>query len=251
MKYSKEELRALRMADRMTSGRVQKKMADKHLVKGREKELWQSFERQQQQMPFGFSYVGGGISIPATVTWLSQAWDNTATYPAGVAGYPVAGSFIQLNSVVYAIPGAVASTPGTPPPGGVFVIQPPSPGGNGWNVNPQPRLSTFAQPTSFFPTPPIYTDVVDSYWYPGDLQVMSTTASQRYFPAPGRGYLVSASATTFSTVQINIAGTPTTIFTFTGTTFQWVELDGLTISFLSSGTTRNTVTTYRIRQSAQ
>lgn len=251
MKYSKTELRALRAADRMTSAKHQAKMADKHLTRGRDKALWQSFEQQQQQMPFGFASTGAAISIPATVTWLSQSFDSSATYPAGVGGLPLPGSFVQLNGVVYAIPGLVASTPGTPPPGGVWVIQPPSPGGNGWNVNPQSRLSTWAQPTGFFPAPPTFTDVPDSYWYPGDSQVMATNANQRYYPAPGRGYLVSASATTFSTVQINIAGTPTTIYTFTGTTFTWMELDGMTISFLSSGTTRNTVTMYRVRQSAQ
>ena len=254
--------------DRILSPKYQAKMWDRHgsefervmnggygdsiHLRADPRNGWQRLAQQQQQMPFGFSSPSAATTIPATVTWLSPAWYNTATYPVGSGTTPVPGSFVQLSGVVYAIPGTVASTPGTPPPGGVWVIQPPPLGGNGWNVNPMPRLSTFAGPAGpFFPTPPVFTYVVDSYWYPGDLQVMSATAAQYYIPSPGRALVTSASATTFSTLQVNIAGTWTTVYTFTATTCQWFELDGMTWRVLNSGTTRNTYTLYRIRQSAQ
>jgi hypothetical protein len=164
----------------------------------------------------------------------------------------VAGSFVQLNGVVYAIPGTVASTPGTPPPGGVWVIQAAPAGANGWQVNPNPRFSQFAGNWNNFPCPPAYTEQVDSAWYPPDLQVISTTAGAYYYPAPGRLLLTAAFATNFPLVQVNIAGTPTTIYTGTAATCQWFEFDGLSWRITNPATsTRQTYTMYRIRQAPQ
>ena len=233
-----------RVAERMLSKRWQDKQNDLYLA--RQKEKWAPFT-QQQQTARGFPQYGA-IQIPSTVTWLSQAYDNTATYPAGNGTLPVAGSFVQLSGVVYAIPGTVASTPGTPPPGGVWVIQPPALGGNGWQVNPNTRFSSYAQNFLTFQWPPNYTEQIDCAWWPGDSQVCSTTAAQYYYPAPGRMLITSASATTFSTIQLNIATVWTTIYTFTASTCQWFEFDGLTWRVLNSGTTRNTYTMYRVKQ---
>jgi hypothetical protein len=226
-----------RKAEQMLSKRWQDKQNDIYLARGREK--FAPFMQQQQEAR-GFPQYGA-IQIPATVTWLSQAYDNLATYPAGNGSIPVAGSFVQ-------IPGLSASTPGTPPPGGVWVIQPPALGGNGWQVNPNTRFSSWAQNFLTFQWPPNYVEQIDCAWWPGDSQVCSTTANQYYIPAPGRMLITSAASTTFSTIQVNIAGAWTTVFTFTPTTCQWMECDGMTWRVNNSGTTRNTYTMYRIKQ---
>jgi hypothetical protein len=242
----KDPLENERKAERILSKRWQDRMNDRHLTKGREP--WKGFTQQQQET-FGFANYAGNIQNPATVTWLSQAYDNTATYPAGNGTTPVPGSFVQLNGVVYAIPGTVASTPGTPPPGGVWVIQPAPTGANTWQVNPNPRLSSFAGTTNNFPTPPVYTEQQDSAWYPGDAQVISTTASAYYIPAPGHALLAGTFATNFPLVQMNIAGSWTTIFTTIAATCQWLELDGLSWRITNPATsTRQTYTMYRLRQ---
>jgi hypothetical protein len=257
--------------DRILSAKFQAKMLDKHgrqfdrimaggygthmrgsrfAPRGRQEQLGFAQLKEQQQQAFGFASGGAGISIPAAVTWLSQAWDNTATYTGG-GGVAPAASFVQLNGVVYAAP---TTNPAGAPPGSTWVIQAPAPGGNGWNVNPNPKFSsTFSQPTSFFPAPPASTvDVVDAYWAPPDLQVLSTTASQRYIPAPGRGFLSSTIVTTASTLQANIAGSWTAVLSLpAGSYLQYLELDGMTWALLSGGTTRNTYTIYRVRQSVQ
>jgi hypothetical protein len=216
-----------------------------------EQEVFKTYADQQQHA-FGFPFQGAGITIPAAVIWLSQAWDSSAVYPAGDGTYPVPGSFIQWRGAVYAIPGTVASTAGTPPTGGVWVIQPQAPGGNAWNVNPNPRLAKFSNPGGTFPAPPVFTDVVDSYWYPPDSQVISTNASDFYIPGPGRGYLVATFATNFPLLQANLAGTWTTVFTTIAATFQWIEIDGLTWRIQNPATsTRQTYIFYRVRQSVQ
>jgi hypothetical protein len=237
-----------RKAERQLSRRWQDQQNDSYLTRGREP--WKAFEQQQQQT-FGFAQYGN-VQIPAAATWLSQAYDNTATYPAGNGYIPVAGSFIQLNGVVYAIPGTVASTPGTPPPGGVFVIQPQAVGGNAWQVNPNPRFSAYAGPWLNFPVPPVYTEQPDSSYFPPDTQVISTTANAYYIPAPGRLLMVGTFATNFPLVQVNIAGAWTTVFTTVAATCQWFELDGLSWRITNPATsTRQTYTMYRVRQSIQ
>lgn len=238
----------MRKVDVIYSGKKLRKFEDKLLTKGRGDAMWRMFERQQQEA-FGFANVGGGITIPATATWLSQAWDNTATYPAGVNGQAVPGSFVQLNGVVYAAP---TTTPAGAPPGSTWVIQPPGPGMNGWQVNPNSKLSVWANPTLDFPLPPAAAvDVADSAWAIPDSQVVSTTAAQAYIPAPGMGFIIATMATTFPTLQYNLAGTWTTAYTFVASNYVPVFLDGLTWRILSSGTTRNVYNIYRARQMIQ
>ena len=251
MKKGKFYAAQMRKVDALHSAKALGKMEDATMTRGRDKFVWQSFLQQQQMMAQGFANVGGGITIPAAQTWLSQAWDNSATYVAGVGGYPLPASFVQLSGVVYAIPGAVASTPGTPPPGGVWVIQPQAPGGNAWQVNPYARQSNWGNPTLDFPLPPVYADVVDSAWYAPDSQVNSATAAQYYIPAPGIGLLLCAQSTNPSSLQYNLAGSWTTAFTFTATTYLPVYLDGLTWRVLNAGTTRNTYQVFRARMLTQ
>lgn len=229
---------------------IERPVARKFKNRYDEQEFFKRYADQQQQA-FGFAFTGAGITVPAAVTWLSQSWDNLVAYTAGDGVFPVAASFVQYLGIVYAIPGTVASTAGTPPPGGVWVVQPQSPGGNAWNVNPNPRLTKFSNPGSTFPAPPVFTDVVDSYWYPPDSQVLSTTASNYYIMAPGRGQLVSGAVANPYSLQVNLAGTWTTVFTASATllTFQWIEVDGLAWRFLGAGTTRNLPIFYRVRQS--
>jgi len=241
----KDPLENERRAERQLSRRWQQEQNDRYLARGGEK--WAPF-MQQQQAARGFPNYGA-IQIPSTVTWLAQAFDNTATYPAGNGTLPVAGSFVQRAGSVYAIPGTVASTPGTGPTGGVWVQQPPALGGNNWQVNPNTRFSSFAQNFLSFQYPPNYTEQVDCAWWPGDLQVVSTTATDYYIPAPGRMLWVAAFATNFPLLQVNIAGSWTTVFTSTAATFQWIELDGLTWRIQNPATsTRQTYTLYRIKQ---
>jgi hypothetical protein len=245
----KDPLENERKAERMLSKRWQDKQNDLFLT--RRREPWRYF-KQQQQETWGFGNYAGNIQNPVTVTWLSQAYDNTAVYPAGNGTVPVAGSFIQLGGVVYAIPGTVASTAGTPPPGGVWVVQAPPTGANTWQVNPNPRFSSFAGNWMNFPVPPVYTEQPDAAWYPGDLQVVSTTPAHYYIPAPGRLILAATFATNFPLVQMNIAGSWTTIFTTSAATCQWFEFDGLSWRIQNPATsTRQTYTMYRIRQSTQ
>jgi hypothetical protein len=235
-----------RKADRQLSKRWQDQQNDRYLTRGR----WRKLE-QQQQNAFGFAQTGN-IQIPASVTWLSQAFDNTATYPAGNGTLPVAGSFVQRQGVVYAIPGTVASTPGTGPPGSVWVIQAAPTGANQWQVNPNARQSTFSGNWMNFPMPPVYTEQVDSSYFPPDLQVVSTTAADYYYPAPGRMLMVGTFATNFPLVQVNIAGTPTTVFTTVAATCQWFEMDGLSWRVQNPATsTRQTYQMFRVRQSIQ
>jgi hypothetical protein len=235
-----------RRAERQLSKRWQDQQNDLFLARGKEK--WAPF-RQQQQQSRGFAQYGA-TQIPATVTWLSAAFDNTATYAAGNGYIPLPGSFVQVAGSVYAIPGTVASTPGTAPPGGVWVVQPPAPGGNGWQVNPNTRFSSYAQNFLTFQWPPNYVDQPDAAWWPGDSQVIDTTPAHYYIPAPGRLLLVGTFATNFPLVQANIAGTWTTLFTTTAATCQWFEFDGLTWRIQNPATsTRQTYTMYRIKQS--
>lgn len=244
----KDPLENERKAELYLSKRWQDKQNDLYLTRGRD---WHIFQEQQQET-FGLANYAGNIQNPATVTWLSQAFDNTATYPAGNGTLPVAGSFVQRAGVVYAIPGTVASTPGTGPPGSVWVIQPQPTGGNAWQVNPNPRQSGFAGNWMNFPAPPVYTEQPDAAWYPGDAQVIDTTATDYYIPSPGRLIMVAAFGTNFPLVQMNIAGSWTTIFTTTATTCQWFEFDGLTWRVQNPATsTRQTYTMYRIRQAPQ
>jgi len=242
----------MRKVDAIYSTKALRKIEDKLLTKGRDQFIWRTLEMQQQEA-FGFANVGGGITIPAAATWLSQAWDNLATYPAGSAGIPATGSFVQLNGVVYAIPGAVASTPGTPPPGGVWVVQNPGPGMNAWQVNPNARMSNFANPTMNFPLPPVATDVVDSAWAIPDSQATSTTNTQFYIPAPGIGFMITAAgAATPGSLQYNLAGVWTTAVTLAAsvTNYTPVFLDGLTWRLLA-GTTRTPWVIFRSRQTIQ
>jgi hypothetical protein len=251
MKTDKNYDSQLRKVDVIYSGKALRKFEDKLLTKGRGNAMWRSFDKQQQEA-LGFANVAGGITIPAAATWLSQSWDSSATYIAGNGTQALPLSFVQLSGVVYAIPGLVASTPGTPPPGGVWVIQPPGPGMNAWQVNPNAKMSVWANPTLGFPLPPTAAvDVVDSAWAIPDTQVQSTTAAQFYIPAPGIGFMIGTPATTFSSLQFNLAGTWTTAATFTAATYLPVFLDGLTWRILASGTTRNTMTIYRSRQTIQ
>lgn len=212
-----------------------------------EQAVYKAIESQQQLT--GFSFSGAAITIPAAVTWWSSAYNAATTYPAGVAGQPVYNSFIQYQGVVYAVPGATPSSAGTPPPGGVWVVQNPAPGGNAWNVNPTARLfSSWAQPTGFFPSwPPGTVDVVDAYWAPPDTQVLAAGASNYYIPAPGRGFLSTATAQ--GSLQYNLAGSWTTGITLAAGTFSWIEVDGLSWRLLSSATLNPGVTFLRTRQS--
>lgn len=238
-----------RKAERYLSKRWQDQQNDLYLAGGREP--WKTFKQQQQQT-YGFANYAANIQNPASVAWLSQAYDSSATYPAGNGTLPVAGSFVQRNGVVYAIPGTVASTPGTGPPGSVWVIQAAPTGANQWQVNPNPRQSGFAGNWNNFPTPALYTEQPDSSYYPGDAQVISTTANDYYIPAPGRLLLVGTFATNFPLVQMNIAGAWTTIFTTVAATCQWLELDGVSWRITNPATsTRQTYTLYRVRQSIQ
>jgi hypothetical protein len=241
----------MRKVDVIYSTKAFRKFEDKLLTRGRGDAMWQSFERQQQET-LGFANVGGGITIPAAVTWLSQAFDNLATYPAGVGGVPVAGSFVQLNGVVYAIPGAVASTPGTPPPGGVWVIQAPGPGMNAWQVNPNARLSGFANPTLSFPQPPVFTDVADSAWAPPDAQPTGVTNTQWYIPAPGIGFMITTAGLTPASLQYNLAGTWTTAVALTASVINYIPvmLDGLTWRLIA-GSARTPNVIFRSRQTIQ
>ena len=241
----------LRKVDLIYSTKALRKHEDKLLTKGRGDAMWRSFEMQQQQS-LGFANVGGGITIPAAATWLSQAFDNLATYPAGVGGVPVAGSFVQLNGVVYAIPGAVASTPGTPPPGGVWVVQNPGPGMNAWQVNPNARVSIWVNPTLDFPLPPVATDVADSAWQIPDSQPTSATNTQWYIPAPGIGFMITAAGLTPSSLQYNLAGTWTTAITLTASVTNYIPvmLDGLTWRLLA-GAARTPNVIFRSRMLTQ
>lgn len=249
MTLMKDPLKNERKAERMLSKRWQDRQNDRYLTRGREP--WKQFIQQSQET-FGLGNYAGNISNPAVVTWLSQAYDNTAVYPAGNGTLPVAGSFVQRAGVVYAIPGTVASTAGTGPPGGVWVIQPQASGGNAWQVNPNPRQTGYAGNWMNFPVPPVYTEYPDSSYAPGDLQVVSTTATDYYIPAPGRMLLVGTFATNFPLIQMNIAGSWTTIFTTVAATVQWFELDGVSWRVQNPATsTRQTYTMYRIRQSIQ
>jgi hypothetical protein len=209
--------------------------------------IWRQFECQQQQT--GFSFSGAATTIPAAVIWWSSAYNAATVYPAGVGGQPLYNSFIQYQGSVYAIPGATPSTAGTPPPGGVWVLQNPAAGANAWNVNPNTRqFSVWAQPTSFFPTwPPGTVDVVDAYWSPPENQVLAAGATNYYIPAPGRGFLSTATAQ--GTLQYNLAGTWTAGLALAATTFNWIEVDGLCWRLLSTATLNPAVTFLRTRQS--
>lgn len=204
------------------------------------------FSQQQQT---GFSFTGAATTIPAAVTWWSSAYNAATVYPAGVAGQPLYNSFIQYQGIVYAVPGATPSTAGTPPPGGVWVVQSPPAGANSWNVNPNTRqFSVWAQPTSFFPTwPPGTVDVVDAYWAPPESQVLAAGATNYYIPAPGRGFLSTATAQ--GTLQYNLAGTWTAGLALAATTFSWIEVDGLCWRLLSTATLNPGITFLRARQS--
>lgn len=235
-----------RRAERQLSKRWQDKQNDLYLARGGER--WIQHASQQQEAR-GFPQYGA-IQIPSTVTWLSQAFDNTATYAAGNGTVPLPASFVQMSGTVYAVPGTVASTPGTPPPGGVWVIQPPALGGNAWQVNPNTRFSSYAQNFLTFQWPPNYTEQIDCAWWPGDSQVIDTTPAHYYIPAPGRLLFVATFATNFPLVQVNIAGSWTTVFTTLAATCQWFEFDGLTWRVQNPGTsTRQTYTMYRVKQS--
>src|SRR5271165_7067358 len=220
------------------------------IFKGRrdEQEFFKAYNPQQQEA-FGFAFSGAGITIPTAVIWWTSSWAIATTYPAGDGTYALYNSYIQYQGSVYAITGTVASTPGTPPPGGVWVLVAPAVGGNAWNVNPAPRLSKYASPTSFFPQPAVFTDVVDAYWYVPETQSLAAVAANFYIPAPGRGVVQTAVAQ--GVLQFNLAGSWTTVWTNTTTTFLWMEFDGLTARWLSTGTINAALLYYRIRQSSQ
>jgi hypothetical protein len=241
-----DPLRNERKAEKILSRKWQSQQNDLYLARG--KERLAPFMQQQQEAR-GFPQYGA-IQIPSSVTWLSAAYDNTATYPAGNGSIPVAGSFVQRAGVVYAIPGTVASTPGTGPSGSVWVVQPPALGGNAWQVNPNTRFSSYAQNFLTFQWPPNYTEQIDCAWWPGDTQIISTSATDYYLPAPGRLLFVAGFSTNFPLVQVNIAGSWTTVFTTTAATCQWFEFDGLTWRIQNPATsTRQTYTMYRVKQS--
>ena len=206
-----------------------------------------NLERQQQEA-FGFAFTGGGLSIPTAVIWWASSWAIATTYPAAVGGQALYNSYIQYQGTIYAIPGTTPSTPGTPPTGGVWVaLTTTAPLWVG--ANPNPRQSVWANPTTLFPQPAPYTDVVDSYWQVGEVQNLAAIAANFYIPAPGRGVVQTAVA--HGLLQFNIAGSWTTVWTNTATTFIWMEFDGLTARWLSDGTINAGLNFYRIRQSSQ
>ena len=234
-----------RAAERKLSKKWQDAQNDLYLARGGDR--WIELASQQQEAR-GFPQYGA-IQIPAACTWLSQAFDNTGVYPAGNGTVPAPGSFVQRAGAVYAIPGTTPSTAGTGPPGSVWVQQPPALGGNAWQVNPNTRFSSYAQNFLTFQWPPNYTEQVDCAWWPPDSQVISTTATDYYIPAPGRMLLYGTFATNFPLVQVNIAGSWTTVFTTIAATCQWLELDGLTWRIQNPATsTRQTYTLLRVKQ---
>jgi hypothetical protein len=251
MKKDKFYSKQMRKVDAIHSAKALRDLEDAAMTRGRDQFVWRAFLEQQQEA-LGFANVGGGITIPSAVTWLSQAWDNTATYAAGTGGVPANSSFVQVNGSVYAAPNAAPAS-GTAPPGSTWVLQSPGPGMNAWQVNPNARQSIWANPTQDFPLPPVYTDVVDSAWYAPDQQVASTTLNQWYIPAPGIGFLLAAASTGFPILQYNLAGTWTTAFTFTATTYIPVFLDGLTWRVITAAASavRQTYQIFRPRMLTQ
>jgi hypothetical protein len=74
---------------------------------------------------------------------------------------------------------------------------------------------------------------------------LSATNTLFYYPAPGFGFVTSSA--TFGNLQINIAGTFTSVAALTTGSWAWVCLDGLTTRFLD-GSTINNIVVYRILQ---
>lgn len=100
------------------------------------------------------------------------------------------------------------------------------------------------------PAPNIATDAPDCAFNIPDAQVLATTAT--YVPSPGRGLVVCvAGTTTGPTLQYNINGTWTTIFTFTAaaTTATYAMFDGVNVRLNNLAATSSTFTIYRERSS--
>ena len=199
----------------------------------------------QQQESIGFRFPGYATQTGAASIYWASSWNAATTYPAGNGKVALYNSYLQFQGVIYNVPGTVASTPGTPPPGGVWVVaQPNAPQWIG--ANPGFMQSVFATPTGDFPSPaPGTVKAVDSTWDIPETQVLSANATYYYYPAPGVGYIVSSA--TFGQIQINIAGTFTSVFPLTAASWSWFAFDGISTRLLC-GATLNTVTLYRILQ---
>ena len=223
-----------------------------------EQSSFRTLERQQQEA--GFQFPGGGLTVPAASIYYASSWNVSTTYPAspnapaGGTGYPAALSFIQYQGSIYAITGSTASTPGTPPTGGVWVAMT-SVAPLWTGANPSRKLSIqWGSPAGTFPAPfgalgVSVVDVADSYWDIPETQNLAALVANFYIPAPGRGFVVTATAQ--GVLQLNLAGTWTTVYTNTATTFQYIEIDGLTARWLSTGTLNAALLFYRIRQGSQ
>jgi hypothetical protein len=250
------------VAGRALDFQLQKDLVSKPTLERRallqEQSAFRGLELQQQEA--GFQFPGGGLTVPAACIYYASSWNIGTTYPAspnapaGGTGYPAVLSYIQYQGTIYAITGSTPSTPGTPPTGGVWVaLTTAAPLWTG--ANPSRKLSLqWASPAGTFPAPfgaagvPAV-DVVDSYWDIPETQNLAAVAANFYIPAPGRGFVVTATAQ--GVLQLNIAGSWTTVFTNTALTFQYIEIDGLTARWLSTGTANTALLFYRIRQGSQ
>lgn len=218
---------------------------------------WRPFPQQQQLMPWGFRFPGYATQTPAAVIWYATSWNSGTTYPAGNGKLPVYNSFVQYQGIIYAIPGTSASTAGTPPPGGVWVVQQPT--APQWiGANPSQRQSgAFSIVTGDFPQPaPGSVDQPDATWDFPDTQFLAigSTNNQYYYHAPGIGYLGPASTTAAATLQVNLAGTFTSVgpTLATSAVWLWYTTDGITCRWFSNNAAAvGTFTYYRVRQLIQ
>jgi len=211
---------------------------------------WSPFALQQQEA-IGFAFGYYATQTGAASIYYAASFNAATTYPAGNGKLALATSYVQFNGIIYSIPGTVASTPGTPPPGGVWVVaQPNAPQWVG--ANPSYRQSgTFTIPTGDFPQPVAGTVLTpDSTWAIPESQQLAGVVTYRYLPAPGIGFITSSA--TFGVIQLNIAGTFTSVsplVTFVAgvSGWNWFCTDGLTLQLLS-GATLNNIVYYRIQQ---
>lgn len=190
-------------------------------------------------MSFGLNDNPVAQPIPTASAWTAPSWVAATTYPAGVGGVAVAGSYVQYLGIVYSIPGAVASTPGTPPPGGVWVV----------SGNPDPLQSQFSN-ANFYATPlQTAVDVPGCPFYIPDVQSVPITTGV-YIPAPGRG-LVTCNGAGLLQYQIGALGTWVTVFTFSATVGVYVMADGGNVRFANTTAGILLFTFYRERSSKQ
>jgi hypothetical protein len=222
--------------------------------------IWKQFKLQQQEA-FGFSEPGVPV-IPAAVMWQNVTAGLAAATQSGTltstattctsmtatnglyVGMGISGTGITAGTTIAAIVSSTAITLSLPATASgaqtlTFTLNDPN-----QSIWAGPPFGGFASPSPAA----IATDTPDCPFNIPDVQTLALGST--WVPAPGRGLMVLTSGTTPMTIQYNINGSWTAVFTGTASvaSTMYVMCDGVNVR-VNCPTTAGSVTFYRERSS--